>query len=70
MEYKEAAEILASIAICTFPVPIGCKSCPAFKKITEDKKQLEVCTEIRRPGNVAEAIGVVIGYMEASAKKQ
>ena len=40
MEYKEAAERLAALAICSEQVPVGCENCPAYNKDLEQKKQL------------------------------
>ena len=64
MEYKEAAERLAALAICSEQVPIGCEKCPAYNKDLEHKKQREACNAIQEPGKIAEAIGVVKGYQE------
>ena len=64
MEYKEAAERLAALAICSEQVPVGCENCPAYNKDLEQKKQQEACNAIQEPGKIAEAIGVVKGYQE------
>lgn len=64
MEYKEAAERLAALAICSKQVPIGCENCPAYNKNLARQEQQKACNEIQEPGKVAEAIGVVKGYQE------
>lgn len=64
MEYKEAAERLAALLICSEQVPVGCENCPAYNKDLEQKKQREACNAIQEPGKIAEAIGVVKGYQE------
>lgn len=64
MEYKEAAERLAALAICSEQVPVGCENCPAYNKDLEQKKQRKACNAIQEPGKIAEAIGVVKGYQE------
>ena len=64
MEYKQAAERLAALAICSEQVPVGCENCPAYNKDLELKKQREACNAIQEPGKIAEAIGVVKGYQE------
>lgn len=64
MEYKEAAERLAALAICSEQVPTGCENCPAYSESLGKKAQQKACNEIQEPGKIAEAIGVVKGYKE------
>lgn len=64
MEYKEAAERLAALAICSEQVPVGCENCPAYNKDLGQKQQRKACNEMLTPGKIAEAIGVVKGYQE------
>lgn len=64
MDYKEAAERLAALAICSEQVPVGCENCPAYNKDLERKQQRAACNAIQEPGKIAEAIGVVKGYQE------
>lgn len=52
MEYKEAAERLAALAICSEQVPVGCENCPAYNKDLEQKKQREACNEYRSLGKL------------------
>ena len=70
MEYTEAAERLAALAICSKQVPVGCENCPAHNKSLEPKQQHKVCYDIQEPGKVAEAIGVVKGYQERKGKHE
>lgn len=64
MEYKEAAERLAALAICSEQVPTGCENCPAYNTALDRKAQQKQCNEIQEPGKIAEAIGVVKGYRD------
>ena len=64
MEYKEAAERLAALLICSEQVPVGCENCPAYNKDLGQKEQRKVCNEMQEPGKIAEAIGVVREYQE------
>ena len=42
MDYQEAAERLAALAICTEVVPVGCEQCPAYQEgeDTESSRRL------------------------------
>lgn len=64
MEYKEAAERLAALLICSEQVPVGCENCPAYNKGLGQKEQRKACNEMQEPGKIAEAIGMVRGYQE------
>ena len=64
MEYKEAAERLAALAICSEQVTAGCENCPAYNEDLGRKEQRKACNEMQEPGKIAEAIGMVRGYQE------
>lgn len=68
MEYKEAAERLAALAICSEQVPVGCENCPAYNKDLGQKEQRKACNEIQEPGKISEAIGIVKGYQEGKGE--
>ena len=70
MEYKEAAERLAALTICSGQVKIGCNNCTAFRGNIDRMEQHAICTEMLEPGKVAEAIGVIKGYQESNIEKQ
>lgn len=67
MDYKEIAERLAALAICSEQVPIGCEKCPAYNKDLGQKQQRKACNEMLAPGKIVEAVGVVKEYQ---AKQQ
>lgn len=62
MEYREAAERLAALAICTEQVPKGCEECPAYREGEDGKKQRQACNDMLKPEKVEEAIEVVREY--------
>ena len=70
MEYKEAAEVLAALAICTDKVPVSCDNCPAYDDSRGQKEQRQACNDMLAPDKIAEAIGVVKGYQEARSGQE
>lgn len=69
MEYKEAAERLAALAVCTEQVPINCEECPAYKEDEDGKKQRQACNDMLKPEKIAEAIKVVREYRKTQAQE-
>ena len=56
MEYQEAAERLAALAICTEAVPVGCEQCPAYQEGEDREKQQKACNDMMEPEKIVEAI--------------
>ena len=52
MEYKEAAERLAALAICSEQIPVGCENCPAYSESLGKKAQQKACNEIQKLGKI------------------
>lgn len=69
MEYKEAAERLAALAVCTEQVPISCEKCPAYKEDEDGKKQRQACNDMLKPEKIEEAIKVVREYRKKQAQE-
>ncbi|MCM1543035.1 MAG: hypothetical protein NC121_17490 [Blautia sp.] len=66
MDYQEAAERLAALAICTEAVPVGCEQCPAYQEGRDKEKQQKACNDME-PEKIEEAIEVVREYEKKQA---
>ena len=67
MEYQEAAERLAALAICMEAVPVGCEQCPAYQEGEDREKQQKACNDMMEPEKIEEAIEVVREYEKKQA---
>ncbi len=67
MDYQEAAERLAALAICTEVVPVGCEQCPAYQEGEDREKQQKACNDMMEPEKIEEAIEVVREYEKKQA---
>ena len=52
MDYQEAAERLAALAICTEVVPVGCEQCPAYQEGEDREKQQKACNDMMEPEKI------------------
>lgn len=59
MEYREAAERMAALAICTEQVPVGCDQCPAYTGELETREQRKACNEMLAPEKIKEAAELI-----------
>lgn len=67
MEYQEAAERLAALAICMEAVPVGCEQCPDYQEGEDREKQQKACNDMMEPEKIEEAIEVVREYEKKQA---
>lgn len=67
MEYQEAAERLAALAICMEAVPVGREQCPAYQEGEDREKQQKACNDMMEPEKIEEAIEVVREYEKKQA---